>query len=134
MNKYRERILSMGKETGARLVMPETHDKRIKKASQKLSSMGFQVLNHKDFEEKITSYVNYIQQQPFTENWPEENIREYINDPLHLAMIMVACDDADGLIAGAATSSSEVIRSAIRIVGINPASSWVSSIFLLISP
>ncbi|SVD45774.1 uncharacterized protein METZ01_LOCUS398628, partial [marine metagenome] len=36
----------MGKKTGARLLLPETHDKRIQKASQKLVTMGFQVLNH----------------------------------------------------------------------------------------
>ena len=134
MNKYRERILSMGKETGARLVMPESHDMRIQKASRKLKSMGFQVLNHEDYKEKIASYLEYIQQQPFTENWPETNLREYLNDPLHLAMIMVACDDADGVIAGASTPSSEVIRTAIRIVCIKSSSRWVSSIFVLISP
>ena len=56
MNKYRERILSMGKETGARLVMPESHDMRIQKASRKLKSMGFQVLNQVDYKEKIEFY------------------------------------------------------------------------------
>ena len=134
MNKYRERIISMGKKTGARLLLPETHDKRIQKASQKLVTMGFQVLNHEDFIEKKTSYLDYIQKQPFADNWPEKNIREYLNNPMHFAMVMVACDDADGVIAGADTASSEVIRTAIRIVGILPASNWVSSIFFLISP
>ena len=39
MKKYRERILSMGKKTGAMLVIPEIHDQRIQKASQELVSM-----------------------------------------------------------------------------------------------
>ena len=134
MNKYRNRILSKGKESGARLVLPETHDKRIKEASHELVSLGFQVLNHKDFIEKKAFYLDFIQQQPFTENWPEKNLKEYLTNPLHLSMVMVACDDADGVIAGADTASSEVIRTAIRIVGILPASNWVSSIFFLISP
>ena len=134
MNKYRERILRMGKETGARLVLPEINDNRIQDARQELVSMGFHVLNHEDFEEKIEFYLDYIQQQPFTANWPEENLREYLKDPLHFAMVMEVCDDADGVIAGAETASNEVIRTAIRIVGIHAASSWVSSIFFLISP
>ena len=134
MNKYRERILRMGKETGARLVLPEINDNRIQDARQELVSMGFQVLNHEDFEEKIEFYLDFIQQQPFTDNWPEENLREYLKDPLHLAMVMEVCDDADGVIAGAETASNEVIRTAIRIVGIHAASRWVSSIFFLISP
>jgi phosphate acetyltransferase len=49
-------------------------------------------------------------------------------------MAMVACDDADCLVAGAITSSSEVIRTAIRMIGIRPTSNNVSSIFLMISP
>jgi len=134
MNKYRERILSMGKKKGARLVIPEIHDQRIQKASQELVSMGFQVLNHEDYKENMASYLDYIQQKPFADNWPDENLREYLNDPLNFSMDMLACDDADGLIAGAEIASSEVIRTAIRIVGINPASRWVSSIFFLISP
>ena len=63
MNKYRERILSMGKKTGARLVIPENHDQRIQKASQELVSMGFQVLNHEDYKENTASYLDYIHTQ-----------------------------------------------------------------------
>ena len=47
---------------------------------------------------------------------------------------MLACDDVDGVIAGAATPSSEIIRTAIRIIGIQNGTDWVSSIFFLISP
>ena len=134
MNKYCERILNMGKETGARLVLPEIHDKRIQEASQELALMGFNVLNQEDYKEKIAFYQDYIQQQPFTDHWPKENLWKYLKEPLHFSMAMVACDDADGLIAGADTASSEVIRAAIRMVGIIPTSNWVSSIFFLISP
>ena len=131
---YHERILSMGKKTEAKLVLPETHDKRIKEASHELASMGFQVLNPEDYNERMAFYLDYIQQQSFTDNWPNKKLREYLNDPLHFSIVMAACDDANGVIAGAATSSSEVIRTAIRIVGIHPTSNWVSSIFFLISP
>ena len=51
MNKYQERIFRLGKKTGARLVMPETHDKRIQEASHELELMGFQVLKHEDLKE-----------------------------------------------------------------------------------
>ena len=79
MNKYRERILSMGKKKGARLVIPEIHDQRIQKASQELVSMGFQVLNHEDYKENMASYLDYIQQKSFADNWPDENLRENIS-------------------------------------------------------
>ena len=55
------------------------------------------------------------------------------NDPLNFSMMMVSNGDADGLVAGAITLTSDVLRSAIRIVGVTPESKWVSSSFFMIS-
>ncbi len=134
MNKYNERILTMGKEACARIVLPESKDIRVKKAIAKLNSLGFTIIHNEDFQDNVDIYMDYLSTLPFTDNWPSENLRKYIKDPFHFAMTMVACDDADGVIAGATITSSEVIRTAIRIVGIHPSSSWVSSIFFMVSP
>ena len=133
-HKYHDRIINLGREAGAHIVLPEINDERISKAGEQLSSMGFNLVNIEDNKENVDIYLDYLNQLSFTDNWPAENLREYLNDPLHFAMVMVACDDADCVVAGAVTSSSEVIRSAIRIIGIRPASNHVSSIFLMISP
>ena len=134
MNKYRERVLNKGKETDACIVLPEIGDKRVLKAVAKLSSLGFKVVHNQDFQNNVDIYLDYLNTLSFTKNWPAENLREYLKDPLHFAMAMVACDDADGLAAGAVTPSGEVIRTAIRMIGIHPASNNVSSIFFMISP
>ncbi len=133
-HKYRERIINLGKEAGAQIVLPEKEDPRIGEAAKELSSMGFHILQIEDFQDNVDLYLDYLNSLPFTDNWPTDNIREFLNDPLHFAMAMVACDDADCLVAGAITSSSEVIRTAIRMIGIRPTSNNVSSIFLMISP
>ena len=70
----------------------------------------------------------------FTKNWPLDEIKKYLEIPLNLGMTMVACGDVDGLVAGANNTTSDVIRSAIRIVGIQQNSKWISSIFFMISP
>jgi phosphate acetyltransferase len=124
----------MGKESGARIVLPEVDDKRVREATAELKSSGFEVLNHADFQENFDTYLEYINKLSFTDNWPEKNLREYLDDPLHFSMAMTACDDAHGVIAGASTPSSEVIRSAIRIIGIHPNAKNVSSIFFMIAP
>ena len=118
MNKYRDRIITLAKETSARLIIPETHDKRIQEAREELTSMGFQILNNEDYIEKTPLYIDFIKKKSFTKNWPINNIKDYLDDPLHFAATMLAYDDADGVIAGATISSSEVIRTAIRIIGI----------------
>ena len=132
MNKYRERILNMGKQTDARIVLPEIRDKRVQEAVTELTSLGFKVVYNQDFQDNVDIYLDYLNTLSFTENWPAENLREFLNNPLHFAMAMVACDDADGLAAGAVTPSEDVIRAAIRMVGIRPTSTNVSSIFFMI--
>ena len=134
MNKYRDRIINLGKDTGAQIVLPEMTDLRLREAARELTSMGFDILQIEDFQDNLDIYLDYLNRSPFTDNWPADNLREFLNDPLHFAMAMVACDDADCLVAGAVTSSSEVIRSAIRMIGIRPTSNHVSSIFFMISP
>ena len=46
---------------------------------------------------------------------------------------MLACGEADGLVAGATTSTSDVLRSSLRIIGIKNSAKWLSSFFLMIS-
>ena len=134
MNKYRERILNMGKETDAQIVLPEIRDKRVQEAVTELTSLGFKVVYNQDFQDNIDIYLDYLNTLSFTKNWPAENLREFLNNPLHFAMAMVACDDADGLAAGSVTPSEDVIRAAIRMIGIRPTVTNVSSIFFMISP
>ncbi len=59
---------------------------------------------------------------------------EYFSDPIHYGAGLVAIGEADAMVAGAATATSEVVRTAIRVVGVAPTSSLVSSIFLMIPP
>ena len=46
-------------------------------------------------------------------------LSEYLDNPLHIGAILVAKGEADGMVAGATNSTADVIRAAIRIVGIN---------------
>ncbi len=129
INKYRKRIFSMGKEASARILLPEIGDKRIQEASTELTSLGFDILYCQDFQYRMDIYLDYINSLPFTKNWPSENLHQYLSNPLHFAMAMVACDDADGLTAGAVTPSGDVIRAAIRMIGVRSKTANISSIF-----
>ena len=48
INKYRKRILNMGKEASARILLPEIGDKRIQEAASELTSLGFNVVYNQD--------------------------------------------------------------------------------------
>ena len=65
----------------------------------------------------------------------ESQSREAIQSPLIYAAVMVHRGDADGMVAGAATATAEVVRAALQIVGAKPggeAKAGVSSFFLMI--
>lgn len=57
---------------------------------------------------------------------------EIVGDPLVFAAVMVARHDADGMVAGAISTTADVVRTAIRIVGANDAGDMVSSFFLMV--
>ena len=134
MNKYIDRILSLGIKSDAKIIIPEDKDFRVKQALVELQKLGFELVKSKEMLHHKDKYLEYINSLAFTKNWPKNNLVEYLDNPLNFSMSMVACNDADCLIAGAITPSSEVIRAAIRVIGIKPKVNCVSSIFLMISP
>lgn len=133
-NKYSDRIIDCIQDSKSRILLPESDDVRVKKAIPILESLGIEIISCSNYEHKIEFYCEYLKSKSFTSNWPVENIYEYLKNPLHFSMAMLACDDADGLIAGASTPSAEVIRAAIRVIGIKIQSNIVSSVFFMISP
>ena len=128
-NKYSDRIIDCIQDSKSRIILPESDDVRVKKAIPILESLGVEIISCSNYEHKIEFYYEYLKSKSFTSNWPAENIYEYLKNPLHFSMAMLACDDADGLIAGASIPSAEVIRSAIRVIGIKIQSNIVSSVF-----
>jgi len=64
---------------------------------------------------------------------PAEAEKEFAS-PVVLAAMMVRQGMADGLVAGAATTTGEVVSSALRIIGKAPGVDVVSSCFIMVMP
>ncbi|MCH8327808.1 MAG: phosphotransacetylase, partial [Candidatus Marinimicrobia bacterium] len=84
--------------------------------------------------DRLDAVTQHLGRLSFAEGMSKEELHRYAIEPVHFGAALVALGDADGMVAGAATASSEMVRSAIRIVGLAPGKSLVSSIFLMISP
>jgi phosphate acetyltransferase len=134
INKYQERVIEIGRTKSAKLILPEKDDPRVSLAKRQLSELGYELLDPDDFRSRESHYAEILEQERFFNKMTEEAKIKYMNDPLNFSMMMVSNGDADGLVAGAVTSTSDVLRSAIRIVGVTPHSKWVSSSFFMISP
>lgn len=57
-----------------------------------------------------------------------------LDDPLAVAVLMVAAGEADGCVAGAVRPTADVIRAGLRILGVAPTASAVSSCFFFVLP
>ena len=57
-----------------------------------------------------------------------------LDDPLHVASLMVASREADACVAGATRPTPDVVRAALFCIGLSPAADIVSSSFLLELP
>ena len=68
MYKYRDRIINLGKETGAKIILPEISNARIEDATEELTSMGFNILRIENFQENVDLYLDYLNTLPFTKN------------------------------------------------------------------
>jgi len=128
-NKIIKKALIQNKK----IILPEKTPK-IKDATKKLLNMGFDILDIDKYKGKTNEYVDYLKRLKFTNGWPIENIYDFLDDDLHFGMTMLAFGDGDSLVAGASNTTSSVIRSAIRLVGVKPDSNWLSSVFFMIPP
>jgi len=133
MRNIKQEIIDRGLESKAKIILPEINDDRIKKAVKELTSIGYDIIDVNDYSGNYDDYLDMLSRMKFCKNWPYEEIKKYLDDPLHYGMMAVSNGDADGLVAGASTSTSEVIRSSIRVIGIGDDSNSVSSIFFMIS-
>ena len=133
MNSFFDKILETALLKNANILIPEFKDLRIKEATRKLKNMGLLIPSVNDFTDNEI-YYNFLLKQKFTKNWPVEKIKEYVSKPINKALVLLACGQVDGVVAGATCATSEIIRSSIRIIGIKKESKWVSSTFFMVSP
>ena len=52
----------------------------------------------------------------------------------NLSLLALESNDIDCVIAGAINTTSSVLRSAIRIIGLKKSTKWISSVFFMLSP
>ena len=64
----------------------------------------------------------------------EVEAQRRLENPLYFAAAMVRAGDADGFVGGAATTTADTARAAIRCIGLSSDSSTVSSFFLMVLP
>lgn len=122
MEKQAARLRALSRRK--RLVFGEGDDPRVKEAARRLEADGLAepILIGKSgidpsSSPKLATYARLLQDRRRSRGMTEMEARQRAANPLYFAGLMVASGDADGFIAGAATSTAETFRAAIATVG-----------------
>jgi phosphate acetyltransferase len=84
--------------------------------------------------DKVDEYADVLVQLRKHKGMTREKAIALLQDPLHLAVMMIKCGDADGEVAGARNATGDVLRPAFQYVKTLPGISVVSGAFLMMVP
>tara|TARA_B100000614_G_scaffold262812_1_gene298749 strand:- start:2601 stop:3512 length:912 start_codon:yes stop_codon:yes gene_type:complete len=133
MNDFFNNLKRIALKKKSKIILPEINDSRIIQAKEELTKLGFIIHNIDDYNENYSNLFKYIKKKKFTKNWPETEIKKYLDLPLNKSLALLGCGYIDAVVAGAVNSTSDILRSSLRIVGITDQSKWLSSFFLMCS-
>jgi phosphate acetyltransferase len=131
------RIRERARERRRRIVLPETDDPRIQEAARILDGEGLAdpILVDKDFvearrEEFAHRYLETRRRADLT----EAAALAAVTNPLLFGALMVAAGEADGCVAGCASTTAATVRAALHGIGPARGVCSVSSFFLMVFP
>ena len=149
-----EKLINNAKNDRKTIVLPETNDLRVLTAANKIDFAdiiligneeeinklskdnhinldNIKIINPKHFED-TNKLINEFYELRKMKGITLENAKELIeNNYLYFGCMLVKLAYADGLVAGAATTSSDVLRAALQTVKTAPDTKLVSSFFIM---
>jgi len=84
--------------------------------------------------QKYNEYANKFYELRKHKGITIEKAKELILDPVYYGMMMVKEKEADGLVSGAAHSTSDTLRPALQILKTAPGTKLVSAFFVMVVP
>jgi len=155
VRELRRKAASLGKT----IVLPESTDERMLRAacllqSEKivqvvllgeparlqtaladlgLDTTGVELLDHAA-DPELPAFAAAYHEKRRAKGMTAEVALQTMQDPLFFGAMMVARGRADGMVAGAVSSTGDVLRAAFQIIGTAPGTSIVSSCFVMVNP
>ncbi len=118
--------LQKASDNPKRIVLADAGDERVTAAAEKLERDGLAIpVLVDDLDTARTPAVLAA---------AEKLERADLDDPLHVAALLVRTGEADGCVAGATRPTADVLRAGIHLLGVAPGTSAISSCFLMILP
>lgn len=142
-----------------RIVLPEGEDARVISAAAQATREGYAAITllgrenliravaadaglsldglkivDPDVSPALPSYERILRERRSASGMTSSEAHTLASQPAYFAALSVAARDADGLVGGAVSPTSEILRAALRSIGLAPDAKLVSSFFLMIPP
>ena len=160
MGKYIDKIKEKARADIKTIVLPETTDKRTLIAASHIIKEGIANIILVGNEEKILDgagwldieldgativdphttdrldyYIETLYELRKSKGMTMEKAREtLLSDTLTFGVMMVKCNDADGMVAGACHATADTLRPALQILKTAPGTKLVSGFFIMDVP
>lgn len=152
-----ENIKAKAKQNLRTIVLPESEDERVLKATEQVlkdktaniilignedtikadsakcgaNIEGAKIIDPKKFA-NIDRYINELVELRKSKNLSrEEATKLMLNEPRFFGCMMVRLGDADGLVAGSNSPTADVLKAAIQVIKTAPGINTVSSTFIM---
>jgi len=109
------------------------NEEKIAEEAGDISLAGVEIINPVK-SDKFDEYANAFYEMRKAKGMTEEKARETMSNPLYFGVMMVEKDYADGMVAGAVNSTSNVLRPALQILKTAPGTKLVSAFFVMVVP
>ena len=154
-----ENVKSKVKNDIKTIVLPESNDIRVLKATQQILKEEFADIilignreqinklakeNNLDISKakivdpktsnKFSSYANSFYELRKAKGMTLDKAKEMMKDNVYFGMMMVKQGDGDGLVSGACHSTADTLRPALQILKTAPGTKLVSAFFLMVVP
>jgi len=141
------------------IVLPESNDVRIIKATEQVLKEGYADIilvgnkeeinklakeNNIDISKakivdpnksnKFSEYASQFYELRKSKGMTLDKAKEIMKDNVYFGMMMVKANDADGLVSGACHSTADTLRPALQILKTAPQTKLVSAFFLMVVP
>ena len=154
-----EQIKQRAKQEIKTIVLPEATDVRILEAAEIIKEEGYakviligneeevrKLANEKNIDlgeteiidpsksKETERYAKELYELRKAKGMTEEQANQLILEPVYYGMMMVKLDEADGLVSGAAHSTSDTLRPALQILKTAQGTKLVSAFFVMVVP
>lgn len=159
MSKIMNTIISKAKESQKHVVLPEGFDERMIKAAHDLIKDGVckvTLLGKEDDiqataaakgidlagvniidpekSEWLSEFATVLYERRKHKGMTEEKAAETVKNFLYFGNLMVKTGKADGCVAGAYSTTADVIRTSLHVIGVAKGTKLVSSTFMMVMP